>query len=941
MRKIHAPDDPRPAAHYTDLFKTFSRVAYLLLFVLLVGAPLARAQALDRIDVEMRENEADMIIRFVHSVVYLRHAPQTEAKLLRIFVRITDPFVREAELMQTTVRSPKQDRLPGMVAVYPELVNGILVTFSQKTTYTVRPGDDEKSVIVTVPLLPAPAPAPTTSTPNPVRIPSSPSSPKEEKAVASVLQPAQPTLSPEVPAPLAPATPAAEIPSSTPTVPTVPSVSLAEPTVLVAEPPTTPVAATATQQAPARTELPATSEREIPPRMLSAPPLLAMPPPMPAQATAQPITIPPPKLIITTSPPETQRTAEETPATEPLRQKSELVPPVLPADADKIEQEVELPRSVAASGKIAPMATAPMQMQTAVTARELDERARDLIGNARTALANQDPIKAIENLNDILRLPMNSQTEAAQSLIGQAREQNGEFVKAKAEYELYLKLYPTGPNSPAVRKHLAELPKDAATARTVQKPLPKEAGPAEWTFFSSVSSYYYTGNSQVDTLTPPAPGQIVANRATLSLVDQRSLITSLNLNARRRDAYSDTRIVVRDTRNDDHLDSTRSYNRLYSAYVDHNDRKYGYYIRAGRQNPNGMGVLERFDGAQAGYNLSPDWRVNAVYGDAVEFGSDYKKSFYGASIDFLPQTGRPGVSAYAIDQTLDGHANRRAVGTEARYFDGKISSFGMLDYDVLFNGVNIAMLQGNYVSDVGTNYYFVADHRRAPSYSLTNALPAGGGMTLDQMIGLQGLDAVRAQASALTAISDMYSVGFTHPVTEQWQLGADYRISAISSTQPVKAVVPLADIGVCLGTIDSVNNTCIIDTTGQNGSGWSQVFSVQAIGTNLVKPNAVGVFNGSYIDAPTYSGYLGTFSYMLPFSETWRLDSTFRYYMQTSNNGDILRRFNPSFKLSYQWQSSVFLEGEAGWENSTLTGLQRDEKTKRQYVYFGLRWDYR
>ena len=564
----------------------------------------------------------------------------------------------------------------------------------------------------------------------------------------------------------------------------------------------------------------------------------------------------------------------------------------------------------------------------------------NLIDNARRALSNQDPVAAIGYLNDILRMPSNSQTEAGQALIGEVREQNGEFNKAKAEYELYLKLYPNSPNAANVRKHLAELPQDASRARSGPRPLPKEAGPSEWTFFSSVSMYQYKGNSQFDS-TFMAPSMITPEVNKLSMVDQDSLNTSVNMNARRRDAFSDTRIVFRETDYKNYLDRSRDYNRVYSAYVDHNDRKLGYYVRAGRQNPTGLGVMERYDGLQAGYNLTSDWRVNGVFGDAIEFGSTYKKSFHGAGIEFLPQTGRPGASLYYVDQTLDGYANRRAVGSEVRYFDGSFSGFGMIDYDMLFKGLNIAMMQGNYVSPVGTNYYVVADHRRAPSYGLTNALPAGMGMTLDEMISQQSLETVRSQAAALTAMSDMYSIGFTHPVTEDWQLGADYRISTISSTQPVKAVIPLANIGLCLGTIDPVNDTCIIDTTAQNGSGWTKVVTLQAIGTNLFTSSAVGVGNLSYIYAPTYTGTSASLSYMFPFLEFWRLDTNYRYYTQNSESGDVMKRSNPSLKLSYQWRQSLFFEGEVGWEDSTTSGPTRDEKSKRDYMYFGMRWDYR
>lgn len=768
-------------------------IRHLLTVVLLLACSVANAQIIDRVDVTPGENEAEIVVQFSQKILYLRHTPLHDGKNLRIFIRLIDTNLLESDLMQETVRAPKTDRVPNITVLYPELINGMLVTFSKTTKYSVRPGTDGRSIIITVPLLPA-AKTPSAATP-PVK-----------KLTEEIAKGASPAL-------------------------------------------------------------------------LAAPAAIAPPPvSQPTEAVAQ--------------------GAKEDSATP-------VAPPPVPSAA------------------------------------EVDARARTYLDEARRAIAGKDSVTAVNRLNRVLGLPASSQTEAAQALIGEAREMNGEILKARAEYELYLKLFPAGPNALRVRERLAALPKDAAVARARPRALPKEAGPAEWTFNGSVSSYYYTGKSQIETLVPPPPGQLTFSRDTLSLVDQNSLISSINLNARRRDAFTDTRIVVRDTDNKNFLSPTRSYNRLYSAYIDHNDRQVGYYLRTGRQNPNGMGVMDRFDGLQAGYNLNPEWRVNAVYGDAVEFNSPFKKNFYGASVDLLPQTGLPGIGVYAIEQTLDGMANRRAVGSEVRYFDGRATAYGMIDYDVLYKGVNIALLQGNYLNEGGDNYFFVIDHRRAPSYSLTNALPAAPGLSLQEMVALQGIDQVRAQASALTAMSDMFSVGVTHPLSENWQVGVDYRLSSISSTQPVMAVLPLGVIGTCLGTIDPVNNTCVIDTASQQASGKNHVVTFQAVGTNLFLINAVGVANLSLIQAPTYTGQALSVGYVLPFWEQWRIDTNLRYYTQKDDSGDKQDRISPSMKLSWQWRASLYLEGEMGREVSNSSGPTRNDHSRRDYVYMGVRWDFR
>jgi hypothetical protein len=187
----------------------------------------------------------------------------------------------------------------------------------------------------------------------------------------------------------------------------------------------------------------------------------------------------------------------------------------------------------------------------------------------------------------------------------------------------------------------------------------------------------------------------------------------------------------------------------------------------------------------------------------------------------------------------------------------------------------------------------------------------------------------------------MLALGVTRPFSDKWQVGLDYRASSISSTQPIVAVLPLAVIGTCLGTIDQVNNTCLIDTASQRGSGLNHVVSMQAVGTNLFFPNAVGLANISLIKAPTFKGEASSLGYVFPLMEQFRIDSNLRYYNQKDDSDNKQDRLSFSTKLSYQWRTSLYLEGELGHEVSNSSGITRNDHSKRDYVYFGVRGDFR
>lgn len=771
--------------------------AILLFGLLLACSTFTKAEYLNHIEVMQSETGNNVIIHFDKNVLFERHFPQSEGKVLFIRLRLIDtqPITEERSFVEETLRIKRSEGIPGISVSYANNSNQLVVTFSQSTKYAVRPGEDGRSIVITL----------------------------------------TPTLKP------APVKPKVEAPAIAPIRP--------------------PVA-------------------EVPAAKTAPEPVIEKPAVAPA----------PPQ-------PETPQPTSQTPA--------------------EVKAEAAQPTRSPA---------------------EIERLAKALMEDAQRLLAEKDAATAVNRLNRILGFPPNAQTQSAQALIGEAREQNGEFAKARAEYETYLKLFPNGSEAARVRERLAALPKGEIKAR---RALPKEAGPAQWTFFGNVSANYYGGSSLIDTTT--VQGNNTVNQSRLAIVDQKSLITSINLNARRRDAFSDTRFVVRETNNNDALNSSRSYNRLYSAYVDHNDKKLGYYVRFGRQNPNGIGVFERFDGAQAGYNLNPEWRLNAVYGEAVEFNSPFKRIFYGASVDFLPQqSGVPGASLYALNQTLDGFENRRAVGTEVRYFDGHANAYGTLDYDVLYRALNIALLQGNYLTDGGTNYFAVYDRRRAPSLGLTNALLAAPGVSLQQLIASQGIETTREQAKALSAISSSLSFGFTHPVTQDLQVGADYRLSEITSTQPVTATIPISLIGTCVGTIDPTNvDNCIFDTASQQASGLNHALSFQVTGNNLFFANAVGVASASYIKAPTFNGQSYSIGYVVPIAQQWRVDTSLRYYTQKDEAGTSIKRVSPNLRLSYQWQDSLFLDGELGREVSTTNSPTQNDETTRNYFSAGVRWEFR
>jgi hypothetical protein len=358
---------------------------------------------------------------------------------------------------------------------------------------------------------------------------------------------------------------------------------------------------------------------------------------------------------------------------------------------------------------------------------------------------------------------------------------------------------------------------------------------------------------------------------------------------------------------------------LNALYVEQSARDHHYFYRLGRQSGTTGGVLGRFDGAWLAYSPSSSWRVNGVLGSPVEYystGTD-TKTFAGLSVDLTRQPEQWSGSGYFIEQRVGSVIDRKAVGLEAHYFDARRSYMGLLDYDTLFKAFNIATFQGNWNSAGGNSYNLLLDHRKSPSLEITNALPGQASQSISSLIqsGVS-VESLLADAEALTAISNLFMVGMTHPYSSHLRLGGDFRITNTSGTEAA-------------GTLPAAP-----------GTGNIYIISAQAIGNNLFLENDLGLVSASYINARTYKGQSLAVTQSDTLRQRWRLDASLLLYNQNDNLGVRQTRITPSLKLNYRMNESMSFDVEGGIESTHTTSSTQDQKVTRRYVYLGYRWDF-
>ncbi len=577
---------------------------------------------------------------------------------------------------------------------------------------------------------------------------------------------------------------------------------------------------------------------------------------------------------------------------------------------------------------VSPVGTAVPAAPAIRASAEIEASAAALLTAAQSAFDSGNYPGATEALNKLLDLPPNASSRRAQELVGLARLNAGDKPRAAKEFDLFLKLYPVGPDSDRVRELMPSLPSAQAPAE-----IPKKVIEATTSTNGSVSMFYYGGKSNTrsqefqDSVLGGLP--VLQSDSNLSATDQRQWQSNVDLNWRYRDAEKDMRFVFRDNYSLDQIKDSGKQ-RLSALYFDYRSMLNGTSIRVGRQSPNGGGVLYRFDGIQAGYAFQPKWKVNAVVGQPSDALLDTSRKFYGLSIDAEALTKELSGSAFVIEQVIDGETDRRGVGADLRYFSGGVSATAQLDYDMIIKGVNVAAVQATWQLSEATVVNAMFDRRTTPILSLGNYLffqdPAllAPARRIQDLLGVKPIETLRDSVKGLTPYQTQAHIGGTTYVAKDWQVGADLSLTSVDAIPKVADLLP--------------------DGQASTGNLWSA--GMQLIGTNLYSTRDTHVFNLTLLGGPIYHGTLLSYNNLTGLSEKWQLEPSLKFYTQSSTDGASNDTWTAGVRAVYHIRQQVALETELTYENSkqqgapTSTGPGSLTSSNRMNYYLGMRYEF-
>jgi len=507
------------------------------------------------------------------------------------------------------------------------------------------------------------------------------------------------------------------------------------------------------------------------------------------------------------------------------------------------------------------------------------ERRAALAAEANDALLAQSYERAIQIYSRLLEDPGYEDAQGARERLGVARERNGQAALARLEYETYLEQFPDGPGSERVRQRLAGLLAATGSPRAPAETI--GASQSAWDYAGGIAQYY-----RRDLYQP---------LDTLPQTEQAALLTNLDLVVRRHGERFDLRTRVDAAYRNNLLEATPfdPAEQLYltNAYVDLVDHQHDWSARLGRQSMHTSGVLGRFDGAHAEYQWRPAVGFNLTIGRPVDYprhAVDNHREFAAFSADLDKLVKQWDVSFFGMMQTVDGIADRQAVGIETRHSGTAWSVVGLLDADLSYGVLNSALVNANWRPTPKLTFYGRMNVGAAPYLTTHNALIGQSDVSIEAMLQTYNEAQIRGIARDRTAEERDAALGFTRPVLDRFELNVDLMYSAYDATVASAGVEALP------------------------ASGPQTFFQATLVGSSFIKSGDTTIFSLRHQATRAAESETFVFDVRLPTTRRLRLNPRIALTDRTSTEGEQQWIVAPEMRFTVRWANHHRLDIDLG-----------------------------
>jgi len=551
-----------------------------------------------------------------------------------------------------------------------------------------------------------------------------------------------------------------------------------------------------------------------------------------------------------------------------------------------------------------PVATPPPPVSEASEGQVAD--AAKLVADAETAIRERRLDQAIQFLTNALAYPENTNSPRALELLGLTRERKNQMAHARAEYEEYLRRYPSGEASDRVRQRLAAITSSAASPGEALRQASGGRPPTAWTWGArgSFSQFYFRDQSKTKFVdaSRPSTDPDVDNSINLNQLMTTADLTLSGGNDRRQLQFRAAGAYTFNFRK-----QSRDIKSLTALYVDYSDSSVNSAVRVGRQTRNSSGVLGRFDGVLVGWQARPKVRLNAVAGFPVLSSRQTHilkdRHFYGASIDIGGRRSPLQTSVYWFDQRAKGgFVDRRSIGLETRVLRSRFNGFAIVDYDVKYKKLNLGLLTLNYNFPDSSNFSLTADYRQSPLLTTNNAVIGQiNTLTMEPIFDLRGLrqfftdKEIYQLAQDRTITTKSVTVSYSRPLSKKLQANLDVTVTHTGGAPATPARTGTQEVAAIPST------------------GTEYYYGAQVVGTGLIWENDIYIVSGRYSDTQRSNTYTADINARVQLSGKLRLSPRLRYgYRKDKLVDSTFRQLQPTMRINYYPIQHTEVEVEFG-----------------------------
>jgi len=537
-----------------------------------------------------------------------------------------------------------------------------------------------------------------------------------------------------------------------------------------------------------------------------------------------------------------------------------------------------------------------------------DKQLNSLMARARTDFKNEKYSSAIRYLNALVSAGNHRHTEQAWELLGLARQRKGQKIHAVANYKKYLKLYPDSPGSNRVRQRLAGLLTAASGPRKKIK-LETKHKENKLETYGSLSQFYRSNTTKIDN---------TESIKTLSQLITFADITTLHRTSNFDHQYQFTSDHNYDFINDSETDESEF--RFIETYYELSYRKTGSSGRLGRQALRIGGVINRFDGISAGYQFTPDMRLNILAGYPVEVDNknsiNSDKTFYGLTYETGTFLNNWRMNLFYFDQKYNDFKDRSSIGTEVYYRDTKKSLFGMVDYNLLYNELNNLQLNANILMKQGRTAHINAFMRNTPVLSTSNALIGLQDTSLDSLIDTLNIEQIYQLAQDRTANNQTITAGASQRINIKFQATADITFSKTDAT-------------VASGGVPAIPDT-----------GTEYFIGTQLVGNNLLVERDTGVLGFRYSSTKPSNTVSLIANTRFPISRDWRINPRLQYDFRNLSGSHSQHKVRAILRTDYTYINKVRFDFEIGYDQTDTDNSGQSTESSNLFFTLGYRWNF-